>query len=138
MDFLFFALFLIYAFVLIRCWGIKTNWHSDDIDIAMELERLLHGGKERRIEMASNFLAFVPFGFALSMYLSSIRKNNFKRWIGLVVFVAFLLSLSIECMQLILHIGYFELTDLLMNTAGTLFGAAIVVTGFFVKKWLLD
>ena len=35
------------------------------------------------------------------------------------------LSLTIECLQLLLHVGFFELTDLVMNTLGAFVGALI-------------
>ena len=34
-------------------------------------------------------------------------------------------SLTIECLQLLLHVGFFELTDLVMNTVGAFVGALI-------------
>ena len=35
------------------------------------------------------------------------------------------LSLTIECLQLLLHVGFFELTDLVMNTVGAFVGALV-------------
>ena len=40
---------------------------------------------------------------------------------------AFGLSLCIECLQLVLHVGFFEVTDLVMNTVGG--GVGGVVAG---------
>lgn len=37
------------------------------------------------------------------------------------------LSLTIECLQLLLHVGFFELTDLVMNTVGAFVGALVAV-----------
>ena len=39
--------------------------------------------------------------------------------------VAFGLSLCIECLQLVLKVGFFEVTDLVMNTLGGFVGALI-------------
>ena len=125
----FFVMFLLDSLVLIRYLGIRTTWHSDEISIGTELERLLYGGKERWMEMTLNFLSFLPFGFFLSVYLSSMRR--FRSWqrIGFVTLFAFCLSLCIECLQLALHIGYFELTDLLLNAIGAFVGAVLAVVG---------
>ena len=35
-------------------------------------------------------------------------------------------SLTIESLQLLLHVGFFELTDLVMNTVGAFVGALVL------------
>jgi len=47
------------------------------------------------------------------------------RCLGRVTLVAFGLSLCIECIQLALHIGIFEETDLVLNTVGVGIGGII-------------
>ena len=46
-----------------------------------------------------------------------------RRQIGLVALAAFGLSLCIESLQLILRLGVFEITDLVLNTVGGVIGA---------------
>lgn len=47
------------------------------------------------------------------------------------------LSLLIESIQWVFHIGIFELTDLLLNTLGTFIGAALPLGGRFLDAILL-
>ena len=108
------------------------------IDLASELHRLLHGGEEIRMQMLFNVVAFVPFGFFLAEFLTSLKRFNSGRRIGLVFVASLGLSLFIECIQLAFRVGLFELTDLLLNTAGAIIGAVLsmVIHGiieFFAK-----
>lgn len=83
------------------------------------------------VNLAGNVLAFIPFGFMLPVVS---RKSGEKSapagrgsrpkqvlWIR-VLFLTFLLSLCIECMQLITKVGSFDVDDLILNTAGGLIG----------------
>ena len=121
------GLFLVDALVLIRYWDIVLYVHRDGIDLKAEYELFLNGGRERWLEMLNNFLAFIPFGFFLCEYLfSSVRHRSLPR-LGYVTLAAFLLSLFIEYLQLVLHVGYFEVTDLVMNTLGAVVGGGLAI-----------
>ena len=39
------------------------------------------------------------------------------------------LSLTIECLQLLLHVGFCEVTDLVMNTVGAFVGVGVSSVG---------
>lgn len=67
-------------------------------------------------EVLLNALVFVPLGLYLSML-------GMKAWKAILL--GFLLSLMFESMQFVLAIGAADVTDLLMNTVGTAFGAGI-------------
>lgn len=114
----------------------KKPSFSTEIDLMAEISRLLHGGKYRSFEMLSNILAFIPYGFFLFEFLSSTKKYSTWRQIGLVTLFAFGLSMCIECLQLILHVGFFELTDLFLNAMGAGFGAslALLMRLLFIRK----
>ena len=124
----FFAIFfLIDTAVLIRL-GDGLN-HSTEFSLVAEYHRLVHGGVARRIEMLSNIGVFVPFGFFLSEFLFATRRADAQHRLGYVVMASFGLSLSIECLQLILGLGVFEVTDLVLNTLGGFVGASLATVG---------
>ena len=77
------------------------------------------------IELLANIVVFIPFGFFLSEFLAT--RGRFGDWwrIGLSTLVGFGLSLCIECLQLVFKLGWFELTDLVMNTVGGFLGAGV-------------
>ena len=121
----FVGLFLLDTAVLIRYFGLMN--HGSGFGFKAEVDGFLHVGKARRVEMLSNIAVFIPFGFFLSEFLSTKRKFSARRRIRYVSLTAFGLSLSIECLQLVFNAGYFELTDLVMNTVGGLIGAGATV-----------
>ena len=94
-------------------------------DLESEWHRLLHGGEENRMLMLFNVAVFVPFGFFWAEFLTSTKQFSIGRWIGLVALAGFGLSLCIECIQLVFRVGIFELTDLVLNTAGAVIGAGL-------------
>ena len=80
-----------------------------------------------------NYCLFVPFGFLLPVRLKPLR--NMLR-IGLL---AFLFTFTVECVQLLLKTGVFEMDDLLGNTLGALvgygcYGFVSYIVALFRKK----
>ena len=99
------------------------------IDLSAEYNLLIHGGENRRVEMLANVAVFVPFGFFLAEFLASTKRFSAWRRIGLATLAGFGLSLCIECLQLVLRVGWFEVTDLVMNTVGAGVGGSLEVVG---------
>ena len=123
----FVGLFLLDTAVLNR---IGIHWaRISGIDLAAEYNRLLHGGERRHVEMLANMAVFVPLGFFLSEFLAALKRFGSWRRIGLVVLVSFGFSLCIECLQLVLRVGWFEVTDLVLNTVGAFVGASLSAVG---------
>ena len=120
------VLFLLDSGILIRLYGHLPN--GSGFSMKAELDRLLHGSK-RMVEMLANFGVFVPFGFFLSEFLSEMKRYDVRRRFVIASLAGFGFSLTIECLQLILHAGYFELTDLVMNTMGGFLGASLSAVG---------
>lgn len=67
------------------------------------------------IENLLNIVLFVPVGLFLKMGFLHFRPI-------LIVLCGFLLSITIETSQMLLHRGWFEVDDMIHNTIGTLLG----------------
>lgn len=66
-------------------------------------------------DIVSNIALFIPFGILVGMI--------YRRYRVVVAFVAgLLLTLAIECSQLIWHRGTFDVDDLFNNTVGAVIG----------------
>ena len=126
----FVGLFLLDTAVVIRCLGIMP--HTSGYDLTLDFARVSRKSGYGAAETLSNIVIFVPLGFFLSEYLTSTKRISAWHRIGLATLLGFGLSLCIECLQLILHVGYFELMDLVMNTLGAFVGAGISVGGRIV------
>ena len=129
----FIGLFLLDAAVLSRLSG--TAPPKNGFSLSMEYNRLIHGGAVRWTEMLANVLVFVPFGLFLTEFLASGKKFSAGPRQGLATLFGFVLSLCIESFQLVLRVGVFELTDLVMNTLGTFVGTGVAVV---LRRFLLS
>lgn len=121
----FMALFLLDTAVGIRYWGIMK--HAAGNDLTLDFTRMFRKSGQGPVETLSNIAVFVPFGFFLGEWLASSNRTGSWRRVGLVTLAAFGLSLCIECLQLVLKVGFFEVTDLVMNTVGAFGGAGVSV-----------
>lgn len=127
----FMGLYLLDALALVRIGG---RWvEHPGIDLGAELQRITSGNEENLVLMLFNTAVFVPFGLALGAFLRSTGMGSW-RCLGRVILVAFGLSLCIECIQWALHVGIFEVTDLVLNGVGGIVGAFVACGG---RKWLL-
>ena len=132
----FIGLFLLDTSVMIRYCGYYP--HGSGYDFKVDLNRIFHGNGISRVEVFSNFAVYVPLGFFLSEYMAVIKRFRPRSQFGLATLAAFGLSLCIEILQWSLHVGFFELTDLVMNTFGGFVGAGVSAVWRKVSKATTD
>ena len=123
----FMGLFLLDTAVGIRYLGIMK--HAAGHNLTLDFSRMFRKSGQGPVETLSNIAVFVPFGFFLGEWLASSNRTGSWRRVGLVTLAAFCLSLSIECLQLVLKVGFFEVTDLVMNTVGAIIGVGVAIIG---------
>lgn len=123
----FMGLFLMDTTVAIRYLGIMP--HTFGYDLTLVIPGLFRKGGQGETEIFSNIAIFIPIGFFLAEFLAATKRFGAWRRLFLGTLAAFGLSLCIECLQLVLHVGFFELTDLVMNTVGGVVGAGMSVVG---------
>ncbi len=92
------------------------------------------------VDFLGNIAVFVPFGAALAVATFPTRVHGQRgrhfgvRWWSRVLLIGFLLSLSIETAQLFLASRATDIDDVILNTLGTLLGAAFVrLTSVFLR-----
>ena len=116
------ALFLLETGVVARWCGSMP--HGFGVDFRLGLGRLFPAStRHARLESMSNIAVFGPVGFFCGEAVATLRRYGFWRCVGVATLVGLGLSLLIEVLQLVLQVGYFELTDLVLNTAGAFAGA---------------
>jgi glycopeptide antibiotics resistance protein len=119
--------FLLLDTAVLNRMGNSIPYSMSRCDFVAEYNRFFHGSEEHRVQILLNLFAFIPFGFLLSEFLTETKKYSVGRRISFVVLVAFGFSLGIELLQFILRVGFFELTDLAMNTTGAVVGAGLAL-----------
>lgn len=77
-------------------------------------------------DIIGNVFLFLPLGCIVPIYMKSMREM----W--KVILVGFGTSLTVECIQLLSHLGLFELDDLFHNTLGAYWGYCIYVIIMYV------
>ena len=87
-------------------------------------------------EAIENFMLFVPFTM---LFLWSLRRKLFSNHLQLrnVLWVSFkvvgIFSLSIECLQVLLYVGTFQLSDLFYNTLGGILAGVLYFVLYKIK-----
>lgn len=78
--------------------------------------------------LLGNILIFSPLGFLLPIIFSK-KINNIAK----IIIITFILSLTIEIIQLFTGLGFFDVDDLILNTLGGSLGYCLYK--FIIKKW---
>ena len=106
-----------YAYNLELFKEIKRFWmHRDILGPYVVLGNLL-----------GNVLIFIPFGFFLPM---ACKYRN----VIITVVYTFMLSFSVEVIQLLTRIGSFDVDDILLNTIGGLLGYIIYALCCYARR----
>lgn len=98
--------------------------YAYNLELFKEIRRFYVYRKQLGIEafllnVFGNVIAFMPCGFFLP-----IVSRRSRKWYNTVL-LGFLLSLSVETLQLFLKVGSFDVDDLLLNTLGGSLGYII-------------
>lgn len=126
----FMVFFLLDAAVGIRFSGVRVP--NPGIDLSAEYDRLIrliHGSERLKFLMFLNLAAYVPFGFFIMELITETKQFDIKHRFGYVIMWAFLLSLSIELLQYVFRVGFFEFTDIVLNCVGATGGVLIALGG---------
>ncbi len=84
-------------------------------------------GLDFRIDLIINTILFMPFGFMISMK----SKHNIKSFLYLLIPLAS--SFIFEFTQYLFKLGAADVTDIIMNTVGSLIGFAVYYVWFKLK-----
>ncbi len=85
-----------------------------------------------RLDLLSNVLFFLPFGFGLARFLNHLSWLKRLLW---VILGAFVLSFSVEFLQLFIPERNAALTDILANLTGACLGVGVASLTVFDHLW---
>ncbi|MCI1959783.1 MAG: VanZ family protein [Clostridia bacterium] len=118
------ALFTIYLALLVWIILFKLQFRLSDLDHIRSINLIpFHysvsiGERFHIEEVRDNVLIFIPFGIFISMLAPRMKLQS-----KILIIVG--TSLALETLQYILAIGGTDITDLITNSAGGVFGIAI-------------
>jgi VanZ family protein len=84
------------------------------------------------MDVITNILGFIPFGFLLSAYLRLRKPASIYRILFISVLVAGCISLSIELIQVYLPTRSSQLTDVITNISGAALG--VILFNFYQRR----
>lgn len=137
-----FILFVSYLIVLTYFMffsdGFGRSGHSEyayNLTLFKEITRFykyreLLGMKSFLINTVGNVVCFMPLGFILPLISFKCGK-----WYNTFL-LSFLLSLSIEVIQLVFKVGSFDVDDMFLNTLGGIAGFICVLFYKFIRRKL--
>ena len=79
-----------------------------------------------RVQAVENILFFIPFSYFFILAFTEEKNRDFKL-LKNITKLSFLLSLSIEIIQLILTIGTFQLSDIVYNILGGIIDYILII-----------
>lgn len=108
-------IFIIYMLLLFRIVTYQdVISYGNNFIPFKELTRYTIGSNLFYKNIVGNILLFMPYGFFVSYYLKLDKKR-------LALFLVLIISLSIECVQLVIG-RCFDVDDILLNLIGGMFG----------------
>ncbi|MBQ6336642.1 MAG: VanZ family protein [Ruminococcus sp.] len=128
------SVFLTYVFLVLvfTILSRESNYFLKyDLNIIIHYYRIFLGDFPYVLELLKNLFLFFPFGllFPLFLYYNSKWFTYYKR---LTILSASIFSFIIEATQLVSGQGVFELSDLLNNTLGAVFGLTLFMALLFL------
>lgn len=118
--FVVYLLLLCYFLFFAESYG-RKNWSEADYRYNLELFREIRrfwfyrehlGFWPVFLNIGGNIIGFLPFGALLPVMHRNLRSGL------LVTLLGFSASLLVECLQLVMKVGSFDVDDLLLNTVG--------------------
>lgn len=112
--------FIIYTTLLCRE---PRDYREYNFQLFWSYQRFFDDIEPQRKQIVLNILFFVPFGVLIPLCVNGSRNQQ----LVFTAISAYLLSGTIEFLQLILKLGFAEFDDVFDNTLGAAIGAVLVL-----------
>ncbi len=98
--------------------------------------KTVNGEKQLTTECIENVIMMVPFSAAVLWTFGKKIGNGWKKILWQSGKIAFIFSIIIEMLQLLLRLGTFQLSDIFYNTVGGMIGGLIYCAVMKARKRL--
>ena len=96
----------------------------------------MNGEQQLTTECIENVIMMVPFSAVVMWTFQEKVGRSWKRVLWYSGKIAFVFSVSIEMLQLLLRLGTFQLSDIFYNTVGGVVGGLVYYAVMKVRKCL--
>lgn len=120
---LFFLAFVI-SMILFRTLLNRKMWMNPLSDVmgGWGIWKTVNGERQLTTECIENIIMMVPFSAVVMWTFEEKLGNGWKKILRQSGKIAFIFSVSIEMLQLLLRLGTFQLSDIFYNTVGGVLG----------------
>ena len=108
----------------VRCYGRLGIWET------------VNGEQKLTTECIENVIMMMPFSAVVMWTFGEKIGNSWKKILWQSGKIAFIFSISIEMLQLLLRLGTFQLSDIFYNTVGGVLGGLMYCAVMKVRKCL--
>lgn len=134
---LFFLAFVI-SMILFRTLLNRKMWMNPLSDVmgGWGIWKTVNGEQKLTTECIENVIMMVPFSAVVMWTFEEKLGNGWKKILRQSGKIAFIFSVSIEMLQLLLRLGTFQLSDIFYNTVGGVLGGLMYYAVIKVRKRL--
>ena len=133
-----FLLAFVTGLILFKTLLNRNLWMNPLSDImgGWDIWETVNGEQKLTTECIENVIMMVPFSTVVMWTFQEKTGNNWKKILWQSGKIAFIFSVSIEMLQLLLRLGTFQLSDIFYNTVGGVFGGLMYCAVMKTRKHL--
>ena len=133
-----FFLFFVTSLILFRTLLNRILWMNPLSDVmgGWSIWETVNGKQKLTTECIENVIMLVPFSAIVLWTFGEKIGNGWKKILWQSGKIAFISSVSIEMLQLLLRLGTFQLSDIFYNTVGGMIGGLMYCVVMKVRKRL--
>ena len=133
-----FLLAFVTSMILFRTLLNRQLWMNPLSDVmgGWGIWETVNGERELTTECIENVIMMVPFSAVVAWTFGEKIGISWKRILWQSEKIAFIFSISIEMLQLLLRLGTFQLSDIFYNTVGGMIGGLMYCAVMKVRKRL--
>ena len=131
-----FFLAFVTSLVLFRTLLNRSQWMNPLADIigGWGIWETVNGEQKLTTECIENVIMMVPFSAVVAWTFEEKIGNGWKKILWHSGKLAFIFSISIEMLQLLLRLGTFQLSDIFYNTVGGVVGGLVFYAAMKARK----
>ena len=100
------------------------------------IRETVNGEQKLTTECIENVIMMVPFSSVVMWMFQEKMEKGWKKILWYSGKIAFIFSISIEMLQLLLRLGTFQLSDICYNTVGEVLGGLLYCVVMKARKRL--
>ena len=133
-----FALAFVTSLILFRTLLNRQLWINPLSDVmgGWGIWETVNGEQQLTTECIENVIMMMPFSAVVMWTFQEKMEKGWKKILWYSGKIAFIFSISIEMLQLLLRLGTFQLSDIFYNTVGGMIGGLLYYVAMKARKRL--